>query len=77
MYKLAGDAEQEKRSVEFLGVSQPALRHALDERLSRVACEELPVDVGFDVAGRERIDPDPVARPFECEHLGHLNDAGL
>ena len=53
----------------MLRLAESPLRHSLDQRLAGLAREEVAVDVGLDVAGRERVDADLVARELERERL--------
>ena len=61
--------EEEERAVEILGLTEAAHRDALDHRLPGLAREEFLVELGRDVAGRERVNADAVARPFKGERL--------
>ena len=55
-------AEQQQRAIEILGLAQPALRHAPDQLLARRRLPERPVEVGLDIARRQGVDLDAVAR---------------
>src|SRR3546814_19377676 len=71
-----GGKEEERRG----GVgkaSKAALGDALDHGLAGIGLEEAGVEVGADIAGRQRIDAAPEAREFERGDLGQLDDRGL
>ncbi len=62
---------------EILRIAEAAHGDPADHLLPGLALEVRGVDVGRDVAGAQRVDPDAEARPFERQHLGHLHDARL
>jgi len=43
--------QQEERAVELAELSQPALRHALDQRLPVRALKEIVVELGGEITG--------------------------
>src|SRR5580700_7129026 len=57
--------QQQQWPVELTELAEPALRHALDKRLSSFAFEEIIIEFGREISGREPIDSNAVARPFE------------
>src|SRR3546814_5447195 len=66
--------KEEERRVEVGKASKAALGDALDHGLAGIGLEEAGVEVGADIAGRQRIDADPEAREFERseEHTSEL-----
>lgn len=69
--------EEEEGGVEILRSAEPSHRDALDHGLAGGGGEEVGIDVGLDIARRERVDADAVARPFERERRVHLPDRRL
>src|SRR3546814_6603974 len=66
----SSDLKEEERRVEVGKASKAALGDALDHGLAGIGLEEAGVEVGADIAGRQRIDADPEAREFERGDLG-------
>src|SRR3546814_5014874 len=54
-----------------------SLRDAADQLPAGFGREERGVEIGLDVAGRQRVDPYAVAREFQGECPGQVNQAGL
>src|ERR1700675_2198371 len=69
--------QQQQWPVELTELAEPALRHALDQRLPGFAFEEIIIEFGREISGRERIDPNTVACPFERKRLCHLDTPPL
>ena len=60
--------QQEQRAVEFARLAQAAAaERAGSSALAGIAGEERVVKVRLDIAGRERVDPNAVPRPLQCE----------
>src|SRR3954452_1711006 len=62
--------KQQERPVKLAGRPEAPLRHPLDQRLAWLRLEEGVVQLGLDVARRQRVYPDLVPRPFEGEAFG-------
>jgi hypothetical protein len=56
---------------------EPALQDALEQPDARRGRPESPVEVGLDVAGRDRVHLDAVTCPFHREHARQVDQAGL
>ena len=70
--------QQQHRAVEIVGLRRPgatgsARRASCPASLS----QELAVEIGLDIAGRERVDEDAVARQLHRQHMGQMNEPGL
>src|SRR3984893_1868697 len=69
--------QQQQWPVELTELAEPALRNALDQRLSGFAFEEIIIEFGREISGRERIDPNTEACPFKRKRFRHLDHARL
>lgn len=69
--------EQQKWAVEFIDTTKPAHRNCGFHRLACGRFEIGAVDVGDDIAGRQRVDADIFRREFERERFRQLMDGGL
>ena len=77
MKEPASEARRRSAPSSSSGAAEAALRDALHLRLAGLGGEEVAVDVGLDVARRERVHADAVARPLERVLGRHLDERGL
>src|SRR5580700_5013515 len=70
------DQEQE-RPVEILGLRNALQRNAVDQVLAGLGLEELAIEVGLDIARRQRVDEYPVTRQLHRQHAGQMKEPGL
>src|SRR5574342_643146 len=69
--------QEQERAVEIARFSQPTLGYTPDHRLSGLAFEEGPVEIGPNVAGRDRVDPDVVPGQLQGHDLGEVDQPRL
>ena len=81
--RCAGDeaarlrAHQQQRRVQLFQPAKPALGNAPDQRLPGIGGEEVPVQLGLEIAGAERVDADAVASPFQRQAFVSCTTAAL
>src|SRR5260370_20550525 len=69
--------QEQQRAVEVRRLSDALQRDAVDEVLAGLGLKELAVEIGLDIARRQRIDEDAIARQLHRQHMGQMNEAGL
>lgn len=69
--------QQEQGAVELAHLADAAHGDAFDHGGGVVAAEERVVDLGLEIAWRDGVDADAVARPVQGEQAGKVRNGGL
>src|SRR5438552_6368329 len=64
--------QEQQGAVEVRRLSDALQRDAVDQILAGLGLEEFAVEVGLDIARRQRVDEDAVARQLHCQHMGEM-----
>src|SRR6266851_6877999 len=69
--------QEQQRAVEVRRLRDALQRDAIDQVLAGLGLEELAVEIGLDIARRQRIDENAVPRQLHRQHMGQMNEASL
>src|SRR5437763_5304186 len=72
-----GRAEEQQRAIEIRRLSETTQRYAPDQRLAGVGLEEFAVEIGLDIAWRQRVDENAVARQLHRQHMRQMRQTCL
>src|SRR6516165_3042167 len=70
-------SKQQHRAIEILGLPKALQRYARDQRLAGLGLEESAVEIGLDIARRQRVDENAVSRQFHRQHMRQVGQPGL
>src|SRR5437868_6714608 len=69
--------EEQQGAVEVRRLSDALQRDAVDQVLAGLGLEEFAVEIGLDIARRQRVDENAVARQLHRQHMRQMDEAGL
>ena len=69
--------QQEQGPIQVLRLTEAPLRDAFDQCLTGIRLKEVAVDIGFDIARIQAVDPNAISRPFQGQGAGQLQQSGL
>src|SRR5439155_17440802 len=72
-----GRGEEQQRPVEILGLGDPLQRDTRNQSLARLGLEKLAIEIGLDVAGRQRIHQYPVTRQLHRQDMRQVDEPSL
>src|SRR5271166_5747783 len=69
--------QQQHRSVDILRLRDTAQRNASFELLAGLGTEEIAIEIGLDITGRDRVDENAVPRQLHRQYSGQMDQTGL
>src|SRR3984893_8044303 len=69
--------QKKQRAVKVRRLGNPPQRNAVDQILAGLGLEVFAIEIGLDIAGRQRVDENAVTRQFHRQHMHQGDQAGF